>query len=67
MKSYLHQHRLESTGPGGWRGLQSGASKRVLTEDALKDTLREEKRGHQAAVVAFESVGCNQEKAIPAG
>lgn len=47
---------------GEWRGLQSGAPKRALREDALKDTLREGKEAEEAAVFAFESVGCNQEK-----
>lgn len=69
MKSHQHQHRLESTqqGLGDGGGPQSGASKRALTEDALKDTLKEGKEATEAAVFAFENVGCNQEKAIPAG
>lgn len=55
-------------GEGGeWRGLQSGAPKRALREDALKDTLREGKEAKEAAVFAFESVGCNQEKVIAVG
>lgn len=52
---------------GGWRGLQSGAPKRALREDALKDTLREGKEAEEAAVFAFESVGCNQENVIAVG
>lgn len=52
---------------GEWRGLQSGAPKRALREDALKDTLGEGKEAKEAAVFAFESVGCNQEKVIAVG